>query len=132
MRIFNQKRNESRRRKLRKNMPPAEVFLWSKIRGKQLGGFKFRRQHGIGSYIVDFYCASAKLVVELDGESHYSDDNKRVYDKRRDGYVRSLGLRVVRFTNDQVFENVEAVCEIILRLCQDVTPSNSPSERGRT
>jgi very-short-patch-repair endonuclease len=81
------------------------------LRGKQLG-VKFRRQHDIGHYIVDFYCPERQLVIELDGESHFTND-EQAYDQIRDAYLQGLGLRVLRFTNVQVVENLEGVYDII-------------------
>ena len=70
--IFNTSVGRQRRRSLRKSMPDAEVILWSRLKGKQLGGFKFRRQYGVGKFSIDFYCAVQKLAIEVDGASHYA------------------------------------------------------------
>jgi very-short-patch-repair endonuclease len=109
--IFNKPRYKQRRQDLRNNATAPEQKLWAVLRGKQMG-VKFRRQHGIGHYIVDFYCPERKLVIELDGESHFTDD-AQVYDQERDTYLQGLGLRVLRFTNAQVVENLEGVYETI-------------------
>lgn len=90
---------------LRKNSTPQEKVLWSKLRGKNLK-YKFKRQHSIGNFIADFYCAEKKLVVELDGSQHL--DNKE-YDNERTEYFESLGLKVIRFWNDEVNKNVMGV-----------------------
>jgi very-short-patch-repair endonuclease len=86
--------------------------LWEKIRGKQLKGYQFYRQKTIGNYIVDFYCPKAKLVIELDGGQHYSFEGKEK-DRERDGYMKSIGLRVLRFSDKEVFENIQGVFERI-------------------
>lgn len=99
-------------RQLRKNMTDAEKFLWSKIRGKQIRGLQFYRQKIIGNYIVDFYCPKVKLIIELDGSQHYSDEGKEK-DKIRDNYLRANGLKVLRFSDIDVFENIEGVMEKI-------------------
>lgn len=99
-------------RELRKNMTDAERRLWSKVRLKQLNGYQFYRQRIIGDYIVDFFCPNAKLVIEVDGGQHYSDQLDA--DRRRDDYMRSQGLRVLRFTDTDVLKNLEAVVESII------------------
>jgi very-short-patch-repair endonuclease len=100
-------------RELRKNMTDAEKLLWSKIRYKQLEGYQFHRQKIVGNYIVDFYCPRANLVVEVDGGQHYINGAKRG-DRVRDNYMVSLGLRVLRFSDREVFGNIEGVTERIL------------------
>jgi len=93
-------------------MTDAERTLWSKLRKKQLKGLQFYRQKIIGEYIVDFYCPKARLVVELDGGQHYSDYGKRK-DGIRDKSIGSLGLKVLRFSDREVFENIEGVLQKI-------------------
>ena len=95
-------------RELRKNMTDAERRVWSKIRRKQLKEFQFYRQKNIGNYIVDFYCPAAKLIVEIDGGQHYSENNT-VKDEARDKFLCDLGFRVLRFSNSDVFKNIEGV-----------------------
>lgn len=106
-RIFNRQQQKLQRQQLRANMPMPEKILWAKIRNQQLG-VKFRRQHGIGRYIVDFYCAECALVIELDGESHYNHSAQE-YDAIRDNYMRSIDLQVLRFTNLDVMNNLDSV-----------------------
>ncbi|MBN2107190.1 MAG: endonuclease domain-containing protein [Deltaproteobacteria bacterium] len=96
--------------KLRVTMTDAEILLWSKIKGKQLKGMQFYRQKIIGRYIADFYCAAAKLVVEVDGSQHYTDDGRKS-DAIRDAYMNGLGLKVVRFTDTAVLTNIDGVVE---------------------
>jgi very-short-patch-repair endonuclease len=103
---------KERSQQLRKNTTAAETFLWSKIRMKQLKGCWFYRQKTIGEYIADFYCPRAKLVIEVDGGQHFSNEIIE-YDKVRDQYLKSLGLRVLRFTNTEVLTNIEGVIEEI-------------------
>ena len=109
--IFNTKRNAIFRSELRKNMTEPERRLWSKLRGKQLG-VKFRRQFGIGQYIVDFYCPEKRLAVEIDGDSHF-DEASVTYDLARDEYIESLHIRVLRFTNLDVMRNIDGVLQVI-------------------
>jgi very-short-patch-repair endonuclease len=99
-------------RKLRHNMTDAEKLLWSRIRGKQLKGLQVYRQKPIGRFIVDFYCPKANLVIELDGGQHYSKSGKTV-DNSRDKYMERVGLRVLRFSDSEVFENLAGVLEKI-------------------
>lgn len=101
-------------RALRKNMTNAEILLWSRIKGKQLKGYQFYRQKIIGSYIVDFLCPSAKLVIEIDGGQHFSVGGQQK-DMQRDNAMRSLGLRVLRFSDTEVLGNLTGVLEEIWR-----------------
>lgn len=100
------------RQALRKNATSAEALLWTMLKGKQLRGRKFRRQHSIGNYIVDFYCPSEQLVVELDGAHHLKIEG-RLYDERRDEFLAGEGIRVLRLENKSVFEFPELVLEWI-------------------
>ncbi len=97
---------------LRTNMTDAENRLWSKLRRKQLRDHQFYRQKIIGKYIVDFYCPKANLVVELDGGQHYSENGKAT-DKRRDDVLIGMGIKVLRFSDNDVFENINGVVERI-------------------
>ena len=97
-----------RRRKLRAMLTPAEAKLWLLLQRSQLDGRKFRRQHGIGPYTVDFYCAAERLVIELDGAAHDSE-SAAAYDEIRDRFLDSAGYAVIRFENRQVFENPDGV-----------------------
>jgi very-short-patch-repair endonuclease len=99
-------------RRLRRDTTFPERLLWSRLRTAQVAGLKFRRQHPVGPFVVDFYCAEASLVVELDGRSH---DGKADSDEQRSSYLRGLGLRVIRYTNDEVLEDIDAVVEEIAR-----------------
>ena len=99
-------------KELRKNMTDAERALWSKIRGKQLKGYQFYRQKPIGSFIIDFYCPKGNLVIELDGGQHYSEEGK-AKDDHRDKYMEGKGLRVLRFSDRDIFENLRGVTEKI-------------------
>ena len=101
-------------RELRKNQTDAEKLLWSRLRGKQILGVTFNRQKPIGRYIVDFYSFAAKLVVELDGSQHY-EANAMANDLERTKVLESLGLKVIRFANSEVFENLNGVVSVILK-----------------
>src|SRR3989338_2981268 len=106
--LHNQKLSTPVRRVLRKNMPEPEKRLWYFIRKKQLSGYRFRRQHSFGRYVVDFYCAETHLAIELDGDSHFTDDAQE-YDKQRTEYMSSCGITVLRFTNTEVMGNIHGV-----------------------
>ena len=99
-------------RHLRKNLTEAEGRLWQRLRQKQLGGFRFRRQVPLGQYVADFVCLSEKLVVEVDGGQHA----RRIeQDERRAAWLAENGFRVLRFWNNDVLSNTEGVLETILR-----------------
>lgn len=100
------------RRQLRSNGTSAEATLWLGLQKRQLRGRKFRRQHSIGPYILDFYCPAEKLAVELDGEVH-NDVVRAEYDYGREQYLASLGVRVIRFENKMVFESPDEVLDAI-------------------
>lgn len=102
-------------RKLRKNMTPAEVRLWQRIRRKQLNNLQFYRQRNLGKYIVDFYCPARKLVIEIDGGQHYESGKLIEKDKERENYLRSvLKLKVIRFTNIDILKNIYSVMDKIV------------------
>ena len=107
----------ARARELRRPMTPQETKLWQHLRGKQLYGIKFRRQHPIFRFILDFYCPQYKLVIEIDGESHAEPDQQR-YDEARTAWLEEeQGLRVIRFANQDVDTNLEGVLAEIARAC---------------
>jgi very-short-patch-repair endonuclease len=116
-----------RSRDLRKHMTTAEVKLWSRLRADQLLALRVRRQHRIGSYIADFFCPAAKLVVELDGDSH---DEREEYDAKRTYWMSQQGPRVARFANDDVLKHTDGVVRAIADICSDAArPSPQPSPR---
>jgi len=105
---------ETRRaRDLRRMSTSAERVLWQHLKGRSLAGFKFVRQAPIGAYIVAFLCREAKLVVEVDGATH-STDEEIAADNRRTQFLEERGFRVIRITNEAVFESAEGVREVIL------------------
>ena len=118
------------KRRLRSNMTGPETRLWSALRARQLQGMKFRRQHGIGPYIVDFYCPERSLVIEVDGDSH-ADADQIVRDQLRDTYFQSLGLRVIRYFNDDIVKNLAGVLEDLGEKLTSGSTSPHPSLRRR-
>lgn len=110
--ISNLKDKKELRKSLRNNATSAEQLLWKALQGKQLDGFKFRRQHSIGNYILDFFCPSVSLAIELDGETHYTPEAQE-YDRIRDNFLANVGIRVIRYHNHDVFDNLTGVLEDI-------------------
>lgn len=103
---------KERARHMRKNPTPAEAILWARLRKRQVKGFQFRRQHPIVRFIVDFYCAEAKLVVEVDGSVHDQPGHEK-YDVEREQFLEKLGLRVLRFSNAKVVTETDAAINAI-------------------
>ncbi len=111
--IYNKPRQTDRRKELRSNLTPAEAALWQMLKNSQLLGRKFRRQHGISCYIVDFCCREERLIIELDGEVH-NDPLRAEYDSIRDAQLRALNYKVLHFENKHVFRHPEGVLQIII------------------
>ena len=108
-------------RAMRTSMPDAEALLWSLLRNRRLANAKFRRQHVIAPYIVDFYCAEHRLVIELDGGQHSEQQD---YDQRRDAFLEQKNITVLRFWNHQMLNETEAVLEEIYRMVSTaITPA---------
>ena len=131
-----EKRSRPHVKSLRAKMTDAEVILWSKLRLKVQHGAHFRRQHAVGPYIADFACVPAKLIVEVDGATH-SSDSEIAYDRKRDAYMMQRGWRVIRVSNNDVYKNLDNVCEMILRYShplrpamRSASPSTSPAPAG--
>ena len=126
-----------RAKELRQKQTPAEELLWQLLRNRQLAGAKFRRQHQYGEYICDFYCAEANLVIECDGDSHKTTE-AQAHDKKRDAYLKSSGLSVLRFENQKIIEKTESVLHQIVFHLPSATmkgaggePAILPSTSGR-
>ncbi|MDP5229078.1 MAG: endonuclease domain-containing protein [Cellulophaga sp.] len=96
------------RKELRSNLTLAEAFLWNELKARKFESKRFTKQHSIGNYIVDFYCPSEKLIIELDGEVHNNTDAME-YDEKRTEFLEDLGYKVIRFENKMVFENLSSV-----------------------
>ncbi|MEZ0486133.1 endonuclease domain-containing protein [Fibrella aquatica] len=111
--LHNRKAVEEVRRGLRKEPTRYESLLWERLRSSQLMGRKFRRQHSVGMYILDFYCPAERLAVEVDGNVHYSDE-ARLHDEERDATMAQLMIKTIRFTNDQVERDIEKVLAMII------------------
>ena len=112
--IHNVAGSNERRKELRESLTSAEALLWLNLKGRRLNGKKFRRQHSIGPYIVDFFCPECRLAVELDGAAHWTDNGNEA-DTRRSEFLKRFNVRVIRFENRAVFEDLEGVLEDIKR-----------------
>lgn len=104
-----------RSHELRRDATPAENILWRRLRARQADGFKFRRQHIMERFIVDLYCAEARPVVELDGESHVG---RETHDAERQAWLEGRGLKVFRFWDTEVYENADGVVQGVYSECQ--------------
>jgi very-short-patch-repair endonuclease len=113
---------------LRKELTEAEEIVWNMLRNRKLENLKFRRQHPIDYFVLDFYCHELKLAVELDGEIHEKGENK-VYDKNRTTRLRDLGITVLRFTNSEAKQNQKFIKDAILAHSRNFPPL--PWERGQ-
>jgi very-short-patch-repair endonuclease len=107
-------------RSLRKESTPAELVLWETLRSSRLDGIKFRRQHPVGPYILDFYCVAHPLAVEIDGCVHDTDDQQR-YDQERTAYLQTLGIQVIRIKNEQVEHDLPSVLDTIRNAIQNTS-----------
>ena len=105
--LHNRKKLEPYRKNLRNFSTSAEATLWKHLKEKQLG-MKFRRQHSVGNYILDFYCPTAKIAIELDGEKHFTEEGIK-YDEERARFLKDLNIKIIRFENYRVFEDLENV-----------------------
>ena len=110
--IYNIQSKKALRTELRNSGTPAEALLWSRLRNRQVAGKKFRRQYGVGPFILDFYCPECRIAIELDGASHFPSGGNE-YDVRRTKYLNRRGIRVIRFENRILFEDPESVVKTI-------------------
>jgi len=110
-------------------MPPTEVLLWSKLKGKQMLGCKFKRQYGVGPYIVDFYCPELRLAIELDGDSHFLD-GAEARDLVRQRFIESFDIKFLRFQNVEVTTNLEGVLETIYSTVEWLRSEDATQEWG--
>ena len=110
---------KDRARELRRNQTKAETLLWSKLRNRQMDGYKFRRQKVIEPYIVDFVCMKLRLIVELDG-GHHAEEEQAEYDEVRTEFLDGMGYRVLRFWNFQVLKHRNDVLESIYQTIQEM------------
>ena len=107
-RHFNKHSELQKRKRLRNNATKAERILWKYLKNNQLENSKFRRQYSIDQFVVDFYCPELKLAIEVDGKSHFSED-QIPYDVERENYIKSFGIHFLRFTNNEVYQNIDSI-----------------------
>ncbi|AFZ56180.1 endonuclease domain-containing protein [Anabaena cylindrica FACHB-243] len=122
--LYNKTSEKQKRQTLRKNIPPAEKIVWAKLRSQQVEGCKFRRQYSIDRFVVDFYSCELKLAIEIDGDSHYQEGIPE-YDWERQVFLESKGTKILRFTNQEVYQNVDGVVDKIREvvcILKEVTP----------
>jgi very-short-patch-repair endonuclease len=115
--IYNRTKQKKLRQHLRNSATDAERMLWSSLKNSQLSGYKFRRQQGIGKYIVDFYCPAKKVAIEIDGETHWTDKEK-LHDQKRQQAIEILSIRVLRVTNEDIYKNRDGVLDSILNVLE--------------
>ncbi len=118
-RLHNKKELKVRRQSLRNNATYAEKHLWKFLKHSQLAGKKFRRQHSIGNYVVDFFCYEKNLAVELDGH-HHLEKEVIEYDKERTKFLESLGVKVIRFENLEVIFDTDRVLRDIEKILKEI------------
>jgi len=127
--LYNRSDQKLTRQNLRKQEVSSEKLLWSRLRNKQQI-YKFRRQHGIGKYIVDFYCPKLKLIIEIDGATH-AIEREIKNDKIREDYLKKLGLVIKRYTNTEIKFYLDNVVEDIFEKCEELDPTLAlPLVRG--
>jgi very-short-patch-repair endonuclease len=110
-----------RARRLRRDSTDCERILWDRLRRRSLDGIKFRRQHPLGPYVLDFFCEEARVGIELDGGGH-DEDEQRLRDARKARHAEERGIRILRFWNTDVLQNVDGVLETILRAVRPPSP----------
>jgi very-short-patch-repair endonuclease len=124
--IFNKQTTKENRRNLRKAQTPEELIFWAYVKGRRFHEYKFRRQYSVGKYIADFYCPRLKLVVEIDGGQHFEEENKK-YDLLRTEYFDKLGMKVKRYTNIDIKNNLSGVMGDLLEFCNRLAELNLKS-----
>jgi very-short-patch-repair endonuclease len=124
--MYQDKQFKSLRQKLRNDTTDAEEKLWQALRKSQILGYKFTRQYGVGKYILDFYCSVLRLAVELDGSQHMEIQRYK-YDEERTNFLNSHNITVIRFFDNEVFNNLPGVLEKIVQTIKYLQINNIPS-----
>ena len=117
---FNKNSEKQKRKFLRNNATEAEQVLWKHLKGKKLSNLKFRRQYSIDQFVIDFYCPSIKLAIEVDGPSHFSE-GAEIYDKERERIIESFGISFLRFNNNDVYTNIDGILISIIDKINELT-----------
>lgn len=110
--IYNKSFQKLNRQNLRRQIPQAEIILWSRLRRRQIAGIKFRRQYSVNRFVLDFYCPQLKLAIEVDGPTHQGTDAQN-YDQLRQLSIEGLDIQFLRFTNREVYQNIDGVLDTI-------------------
>ena len=110
--IYNRHCELEKRLWLRKNCTKAEEYFWDKLKNRQISGFKFRRQYSVYHFVLDFYSPKLKLAIEIDGDYHLEPE-VQIYDKERQEFIEALGIKFLRFTNDEIFNEPDKILHII-------------------
>jgi len=117
--LFNKTTEKLKRQQLRRNITKAEAIIWQKLRCKQIENCKFRNQYSVEQFVLDFYSPEIKLAIEIDGESHFQEGAAQ-YDNERQIFIESAGINFLRFTNNQVYENLNGVLETIAQKIREL------------
>ncbi len=117
--IYNRPEQKEKRQALRRERTKAEVLLWQRLRAGQVGGWKFRQQYSVGPYVLDFYCPQLKLALEIDGPTHEGDE-AAAYDANRQAFIESYGICFLRFSNKQIYRQLDAVVESIVTTAEQL------------
>ncbi|OKH11579.1 hypothetical protein NIES592_21295 [Fischerella major NIES-592] len=117
--LYNKSSEKEKRRQIRRNIAKAEKILWEKVKDRQIEDCKFRRQYSVAEFVIDFYSPELKLAIEIDGDSHFKNGAAE-YDKERQVFIESTGIRFIRFTNDDVYNNLSGVLEYIAQNIRDL------------
>lgn len=112
--MFQDNQFKTLRQKLRNNSTDSERKLWQALRKNQILGYKFTRQYGVGKYVLDFYCPAARVAIELDGSQHMEAENQ-AYDRDRADFINSQKIKVIRFWDNDVFNNLPGIIDIIIK-----------------
>jgi len=105
-------------------MPETELILWSQIRRKQVAGCRFRRQYGVGPYVLDFYCPELHLAIEVDGDSHFNKKSEE-YDRNRQNNIEQYGIKFLRFTNEDIRKGLHVILDVITKTAEELRKTNS-------
>ena len=124
--LYNKLTEKEKRRILRKNTTASEKIVWTYLRKKQILNERFLRQFSIEYYVLDFYCPRLRLAIEIDGESHFINQDAIDYDKERQSYIENLGIEFLRFRNEEVFADNDTVINIITQKVKELQKGNPP------
>jgi very-short-patch-repair endonuclease len=127
--LFNIPQNKDRRRRLRRDQTLAEKILWSQLRNRRLNGYKFFRQFGVGPYILDFYCPAVQLAIELDGPDHL-EVRQQKHDQKRTEYLEHFRIHVLRFWNEELFDNPNRVVGLIAETLERLSRPEEEERNG--